>query len=110
MKENVLSLKKIRSRFNFQDTISDANYADERSLFVNTPVSPELLLSNLDGAVGVISLSLSPNKYIHLFIKWQVSVNQSTYLGSNSLSTSRDVDVNIGETWTAIERESTLIK
>ena len=62
MKENGITLKKIRSRRYPKESIRDADYADDLSLLTNTPTQAEFLLHSLEQAARDIGLYVNADK------------------------------------------------
>ena len=63
MKENGFALKKkARSRRYPQQTITDADYADDKALQANTPIQVKSLLPSLEQAAGGIGLRINAEK------------------------------------------------
>ena len=61
-KENGFTLKKVRSSQDPEETMTDADYADDLALFVNSRVQAEPLLYNLEQGVGGIDVYVNGNK------------------------------------------------
>ena len=62
MKDIGFKLAKERSRRYPADTITDADYADDIALLVNTPAQAETLLHSLEGATAGIGLYVNTHK------------------------------------------------
>ena len=62
MKENGFTLKKARSRQYPAETITNAIYADDIALLVNTPAQAKSLLHSLEQAAGSIGLHVNADK------------------------------------------------
>ena len=62
MKVNGFKLAKERSRKYPVQTITDADYADDRALLANTPTQAETLLHRLERAAAGVSLHLNAHK------------------------------------------------
>ena len=62
MKENGHTLKKGRNRRYPARTITDADYADDTVILVNTPAQTESLLYSLEWAAGGIGLHVNADK------------------------------------------------
>ena len=62
MKENGLTLEKVRSRGYLIQTITDTNYADDIVLLANTSTQAESLLHSLEQAAGDIGFHVNGEK------------------------------------------------
>ena len=62
IKENSFTLKKARSRRYPAETNTEADYADDITLLVNTPTQAESLLHSLDKTTGEIGLRMNADK------------------------------------------------
>ena len=62
MKDNGFKLTKERSRRYPTQIITDADYADDIALLVNTPTRAETLLHSLERATGCIGLHVNVDK------------------------------------------------
>ena len=114
MKENCFILKKARSRRYPTQTITDADYADDRALLTNTPTLAESLLYSLEQAAGGIGLLVNADKmeYMYFNQKEDISILNSvslklegkfTFIGSSILS-------DLAKTWNDIDRLSIIWK
>ena len=111
MKENILTLKKARSRRYPTGTITNTDYADD-STSANTPALAEFLPPTPYYAadktkymyfnqIGDIStLNGGPLKLVDKFI----------YLGSSVSSSENDINTQLAKAWTAIDRLSVIWK
>ena len=90
--------------------------ADDLQLHSNTPAQVKFLLHGLEQATRGIDHYVSPvyvfKRRSHLHSKWQASKisRPVVYLGSNISSTESDVNIHIGNSWTAIDRLLTIWK
>ena len=102
-------------------TITDANYADDLALLVNTPNQAETLLHSLERAAAGIGLHVNAHKteYICYNQTGNIAtldgsslklVDKFTYLGSSVSSTEKDIDTRLTKAWTAIDRLSIIWK
>ena len=66
MKDNGFKLTKERSKTYPAHTITDADYAKEIALLVNTPAQAETLLHNLERAAAGIGLHVNAHKTEYL--------------------------------------------
>ena len=93
MKENGFKLTKERSRRYHTQKITDADYADDIALLMNTPAQAKTLLHNLEQANEGIGLHVNAHKteYICFNQRGDIStlngsslklVDKFTYLGS----------------------------
>ena len=98
IKENVFKLTKKRSRRYPTKTITDADYADDIAILVNTPNQAETLLHSLEQAAAGIGLHVNAHKTECMCfnqtgdISSQAGislklVDKFTYLGSSAAST-----------------------
>ena len=121
IRENGFELTKKRSRRYPTKTITDADYADDIALLVNTPNQAETLLHSLERATAGIGLHVNAHKteYICYNQTGDIStldgtplklVDKFTYLGSSVSSTEKDIDTRLTKTWTAINRLSIIWK
>ena len=121
IKENGFELTKKRSRRYPAKTITDADYADDKAILVNTPNQAETQQDNLERAAAGIGLHVNAHKteYISFNQTGDIStlggsslklVHQYTYLGSSVSSTEKDIDTRLTKAWTAINRLSVIWK
>ena len=114
MKENGLTLKNASSRYP-AETITDADYANDIALLVNTPTQAESLMHSLEQAAGGISLYMNVDKteYMRFNQKGNIStlnggslklVGKFTYLGSCVSSTESDISMRQAKAWTSVDR------
>ena len=107
MKDNGFKLVKERSRRYHAKTITNANYADDIALLVNTSARTESLLHSLERTAAGIGLLINAHKteYMCFNQTGDISilkgsslklVDKFTYLGSNVWSTETDIN-----TWLA---------
>ena len=100
MNENYFTIKKARSKWYLTETITDADYADDLALLVNTSTQAESLLHSPEQAVRGISLCMNSDKTEFMCFnqngaisslndKPQKLVDQFIYLSSNISSTQR---------------------
>ena len=114
IRENSFELRKKRSRRYPAKTITDADYADDTAILVNTPNQAETLLHSLERAAAGIGLHVNAHKteYRCYNQTGDIStqggtslklVDKFTYLGSSVSSTGKDIDTRITKAWTAID-------
>ena len=114
MKKNGFTLKKSRNTRYPAWTITDADYADDIALLVNTPTQAESSLHNLDKAAGSIGLLVNAvkteymcfnqNKREDIFTLKNGSLklmNKFTLLESSVSSTENDINTRIAKAWSA---------
>ena len=112
IKENNFKLTKKRSRRYPAKTITDADYADDIAILVNTPNQAETLLHSLEQTTAGIGLHVNTHKteYMCFNQTGDIStldgsslklVDMFTYLGSSVSSTEKDIDMWL---WTAIDK------
>ena len=121
IRENSLELKKKRSRRYPAKTITDADYADDIAILVNTPNQAETLLHSLERATAGIGLHVNAHKMAYMCYNQtgDIStldgtllklVDKFTYLGSSVSSTEKDIDTRFTKAWSAIDRLSIIWK
>ena len=121
IRENGFELTKKRSRRYPAKTITDADYADDIVILVNTPNQAETLLHSLERAAAGIGLYVNAHKteYMGYNQTGDISilegtplklVDKFTYLGSSVASTEKDIDTRLTKAWTAIDRLSIIWK
>ena len=121
IKENGFELTKKRSRRYPTKTITDADYADDIGILVNTPNQAETLLHSLERATAGIGLHVNAHKTEYLCFNQtgDIStlngtslkvVDKFTYLGSSVSSTEKDIDTWLTKAWTAIGKLSIIWK
>ena len=121
IRENGFELTKKRSRRYPAKTITDADYADDIPLLVNTPNQAETLLHSLEWAAAGIGLHVNAHKteFLCFHQKGDIStldgtslklVDKFAYLGSSVSSTEKDIDTRLTKAWTAIDRLSIIWK
>ena len=121
MKENGFKLAKERSRRYPTQTITDADYADDIALLVDTPTQAETLSHDLEWAAAAIGLHINAHKmeYMCFNQRGYIStlngtslklVDKFTYQGSSVLSTEKDINMRLAKAWTAIDRLSVIWK
>ena len=104
LKKNGFILKKARSKWYPEDTITNVEYTDDLVLLANTPVQAKSLLHSLEQAARVIDLYVNSGKTEFVYInqddpisssndKSLKLVDQFIYLSSNISSTESDVNV-----------------
>ena len=105
IRENSFVLNEKSSRYPTK-TITDADYADDIALLVNTPNQAETLLHSLERAAAGIGLHANANKteYMCYNQTGDIStldrtslklVDKFTYLGSSVSSTEKDIDTRL---------------
>ena len=119
MKENGSTLAKARSRRYPTQTITDADYADDIALLVNTPASAESLLHSLELEAGGNGLHVKAVETEFMCFKQSGDifklygsslnvVDKFTYFGSSVSSTENDANTRLAKAWTVIDRLSYL--
>ena len=114
---NGFELTKKRSRWYLAKTITDADYANDIAILVNTPNQAETLLHSLERAAAGIGLHVNAHKteYMCYNQTGDIStldgtplklVDKFTYLGSSVESTKKDIDTRLTKAWTAYNRLS----
>ena len=99
-------------------TITDAEYADDLAILVNTPAQAETLLHSLERAAAGIGLLVNAHKTEYMCLNQTgdistlegTSLKLFTYLASSVSSTEKDRDSRLTKTWTAINRLSIIWK
>ena len=113
--ENGFELTKKRSRRYPAKTITDADYADDIAILVNTPNQAETLLHSLEQAAADIGLHVNAHKteYMCYNQTGDIStldgtplklVDKFTYLGSSVSSTKKDIGTRLTKAWIAIDQ------
>ena len=74
MKENSFKLAKERTRYP-AETITDADYADDIALLVNTPTQAKALLHSLEGAAGSIGLYVIAGKTKYMWFNQRGNIS-----------------------------------
>ena len=119
MKDNGFKLAKERSRRYSAQTITDADYADDIVLLVNTPAQAETLLHGLERPAAGIGLHVNADKteYMCFNQRGDISTLKSgplkledkfTYLGSSVSSIEKDINTRLPKAWRAIDRLSVI--
>ena len=114
-------LKEKRNRRYPAKTITDADYANEIALLVNTPNQDETLLHSLERAAAGIDLHVNAHKteYMCYNQTGDIStldgtplklVDKFIYLESSVSSTEKDIDTRLTKAWTAIDKLSIIWK
>ena len=57
------------------ETITDADYADDLALLVNTPAKVKFLLQSLEQAAGSIGLYVNANKIEFMYFKCEGAIS-----------------------------------
>ena len=102
--------KKARSRRYPTEAITDAGYADNFALLVNTPAQAESLRHSLEQAELGIGLYMNSDKTEFMCFKEDAAISKLndeplklvdhfTCLGSNISSIESDVNIRIGKVW-----------
>ena len=115
IKENGFELTKKRSRRYSAKTITDADYADDIMILVNTSKQAEALLHSLEQATAGIGLHVNAHKteYMCFNQTGDIStrdgsslklVDKFTYLGSSVSPTEKDIDMQLTKAGTAIDK------
>ena len=121
IRENGFELTKKRSRRHPAKPITDADYADDIVLLVNTPNQAETLLHSLERAAACIGFHVNAHKTEYMCYNQTGDITtldaaslklvyRFTYLGSSVSSTEKDIDKRITKAWTAIDRLSIIWK
>ena len=121
IRENGFELTKKRSRRYPAKTITDADYADDIAILVNTPNQAETLLHSLERAAASIGLYVNAHKTEYMCYNQTGDIStldgtplklldKFTYLGSSVSSTEKDIDTRLTKAWTAINRLSIIWK
>ena len=117
MKENGFKLAKERSRRYFTQTITDADYADDIALLVNTPAQAK----SLERAAASIGLHINSDRTEYMCFNQRGNtstrkdgplklVDKFTYQRSSVSSTEKDINTKQVKAWTAIDRQSGIWK
>ena len=120
MKENDFRLAKNRSRRYPEQTITDADYADDIALLANTPIQAESLLHSLERVAGGIGLNgnIDKTEYMCFNQRGDIStlndgalklLDKFTYLES-SVSSAENDNMRLAKAWTAIDSLSVIWK
>ena len=115
MKDNGFKLAKERNRRYPAQTITDAEYADNIALLVNTPAQAETLLHSLERAAADFGLHVNTHETEHMRFnqRGDIStlngsslklVHKFTYLGSSVSSTEKNINTRQAKAWTANHR------
>ena len=121
IRENGFELTKKRSRRYPAKTITNADYADDIELLVNTPNQAETLLHSLERAAAGIGLHVNAHKTEYMCYNQTGDittldgaslklVDKFTYLRSSVSSTEKDIDTRLTKAWAAIDRLSVIWK
>ena len=121
IRENGFELTKKRSKGYPAKTITDADYADDIVILLNTPNQAKILLHSLEWATAGIGLHVNAHKTEYMCynqtgdisIRDRTSlklVAKFTYLGSSVSSTEKGIDAQLTKAWTAIDRLSIIWK
>ena len=114
-------LAKERSRGYLGQKITDADYADDIALLVNTPTQAKTVLNSLEWAAASIGLYVNADKieYICFNQRGDIStlngsslklVDKFTYVGSSLSSNEKNINTRLAKTWKAINRLSVIWK
>ena len=121
IRENGFELQRKEAEGTHAQTITDADYADDIAILVNTTNQVETLLHSLERAVAGIGLHVNVHKteYMCFNQTGDIStlegtslklVDKFTYLGSSVSSTEKDIDTRLSKAWTAIDKISIIWK
>ena len=121
MKDNGFKLAKERSRRYPAQTIMDVDYADDIALLVNTPTQAEARLHSLERAAAGIGLHINANKteYMCSSQRSDIStlnvsslklVDKFNHQRSSALSTEKDINTQLANALTAMNRLSVIWK
>ena len=120
MKENGFKLAKKRSIKFPAQTITDADYADDIALLVNSLARTESQLHSLERATGGIGLHFNADKTEYMWFNQRSDIStlkggplklvvKFTYRESSVLSTENDINTRLAKAWTAIDSLSVLL-
>ena len=115
------STAKAKLKATNQQTITDADYADDIAILANAPAQAETILHSLERAAAGIGLHVNAHKteYMCFNQTGDIStlnssslklVDKFTYLGCSVSSTEIDIDTRLTKAWTAINRLSVIWK
>ena len=115
IRENGFELTKKRSKRYPAKIITDANYADDIALLVNTPNQAETLLHSFERAAAGIGLHINTHKTEYMCYNQTGDIttldgaslkigDKFTNLGSSVSSTEKDIDTLLTKAWRAIIR------
>ena len=116
IRENGFELTKKRSRRYTAKTITNADYANDIAILVNTPNKPETLLHSLEQATAGIGLHVNAHKTEYMCYNQTGDgtslklVDKFTYPVSSVSSTEKDIDIRLTKAWTAIDTLSIIWK
>ena len=121
MKDNGLKLTKERSKRYPTQTITDADFVDDRALLANTPAQAETLLHSLEHANGGIGFHVNADRAEYMCFNQRGNiptlkggllklVDKFTYFGRSVSSTEKDFSTRLAKAWTAIDRLSVIWK
>ena len=121
IKENGFELTKKRSRRYPTKTITDADYADDIAILLNTPNQAKTLLHTLEQAATGIGLHVNAHKTEYMCFNQMADistldgtslklVDKFTYRGSSVSSIEKDFDTWLTKAWTAIDKLSIIWK
>ena len=114
-------LTKKRSRRYPAKIITDADYADDIAILVNTPNKAETLLHSLEQATAGIDLNVNAHKTEYMCFN-QIGdistldgsslklLDKFNYLGSILSSIKENIDTQLTKSWTAIDKLSIIWK
>ena len=119
MKENGLTLEKLKNRRSSARTITDAEYSDDIALLTNILALAESLLHSLERTAGDISIHINADKIEYMYFNQGGDlftlnggslklVNKFTYLGSSIPSTENGINTRLAKVWIAINRLSVI--
>ena len=115
MKENGFNLAKEKSRRYLTQSITDANFTDDKALLASIPTQAKSLQHRLEWAACGIGLHANAEKteYIRSNQRGDIPtlnwfplkiVDKFTFLGSCVSSTEIDINTQLSKAWTAIDR------
>ena len=121
MKDNGFKLTKERSRRYPAQKITDADYANDIAIFVNTPAQTKSLFHSVERAVAGKGYHFNANKteysclmkdatFPHLIGTSLKLMDKFTYQGSSFSSTKKYINTRLAKACTAINRLSVLWK
>ena len=119
MKENGFKLTKERSRSYPEQTITDADFADDIAHLANVPTHAETLLHSLERVAASIGLYVNAHRteYMCFNQRGDISrlngsslklVDKFTYLGSSVSLTETDTNTRLAKAWAVIDRLSVI--
>ena len=104
-----------------QETITDADYANDIEILANTPNQAETLLYSLERAAAGIGLHVNAHKTEYMCFTQAGDfstlegtslklIDMFTYLGSSVSSIEKDIDTRLTKEWTAMDSQCPVLK